>query len=80
MKYAILVPDKFTLLLAKIGIIVAILIMITCGVCVGFFTLKSWRNSDKLVNAQVKEYEARAENVGKEQKVIYEQYYHSPSN
>ena len=43
----------------------------------GYLVVSKAFQSQKIVTAQVKVYEAQAENVGKP--IIYEQYYHSPN-
>lgn len=60
-----------------IGIYVAVITMVVCGVCVVSFTVKTWQNSDKLTKAQVEVYNAQRDNIGKPQ--VIEQRYFSPS-
>lgn len=55
--------------------VIVIIIMATCAV---LFTLNRMKNSDILTQAQVKVYQAQADNVGKPQ--IIEQRYFSPQS
>ena len=72
------VINRSTERIAQIGIIIGSLVLLVCGVCVTLFTIGEWRNKSRLVDAQVKVYEAQAENVGKPN--IIEQRYYSPQN
>lgn len=67
-----------TELLLQIGIVVMTLVLLACGICVVAFTVKNWKNSNRLIEAQVEVYNAQRDNIGKPQ--IIEQRYFSPQN
>lgn len=64
--------------LVRIGILVAILTLITCGVSVAWFSINQWRNSSLETQAKIRYQEALIEQIGKPQ--VIEQRYFSPQN
>lgn len=72
--------SKTTERLLQVGIIVITLVMIVCGVSVGAFAVSQWRNNSRLVDAQIKVEEAKAEAYRNPKPQVIEQRYYSPQD
>lgn len=63
--------------LLKIFILGSFVLFAVTGGCMIYWTVTNAFNAKRITDAQVKVYQAQADNVGKP--IIYEQYYHSPN-
>jgi ABC-type Zn uptake system ZnuABC Zn-binding protein ZnuA len=58
--------DKTTVKFIRVGIMIALLVMLLCGGCVLAFTVNQWRNSNRLVEVQIDYQKRLTEQVGKD--------------
>jgi len=69
--------DRVTMRFIRVGIAVAIFVMLVCGASVVFFAVSQWQISDRRARVEIEYTETLRAQVGKPQ--VIEQHYISPT-